>query len=339
MPRRHPTRRLTPDTDPRRARKRGPAGDGRLLALNSYENRVYLVDLRRRASGGREVLPPGTLDRRADPGGARVRRRAGRARDSGRRADRHATARTLHQVRGLPLRRLSEVAAGARRNWTTRRRCEWMGRFIGRLHAVGAIAPFATRPTLDIATFGDEPRAFLLAHDFVPRRPASRPIVRCRKWRWRACATASRAPATSARCACTATATRATCCGRTRRPALRRLRRRAHGPGRAGPVDAAVRRPRGDDAPARRRARRLRGFPRFRPARAAPGRGAAHAAPDPLRGVDRAALGRPGVSRPHSRGSTRSATGRTASSNCASRSRRWTNHRWSWVDSHEWVAD
>jgi Ser/Thr protein kinase RdoA (MazF antagonist) len=45
---------------------------------------------------------------------------------------------------------------------------EWMGRFIGRLHAIGAIAPFATRPRLDIAAFGDEPRAFLLAHDFVP---------------------------------------------------------------------------------------------------------------------------------------------------------------------------
>ena len=45
---------------------------------------------------------------------------------------------------------------------------EWMGRFIGRLHAIGAIAPFATRPTLDIASFGDEPRAYLLAHDFIP---------------------------------------------------------------------------------------------------------------------------------------------------------------------------
>ncbi len=45
---------------------------------------------------------------------------------------------------------------------------EWMGRFIGRLHAVGAIAPFETRPALDIATFGDEPRDFLLAHDFLP---------------------------------------------------------------------------------------------------------------------------------------------------------------------------
>jgi Ser/Thr protein kinase RdoA (MazF antagonist) len=45
---------------------------------------------------------------------------------------------------------------------------EWLGRFIGRIHEVGKLAPFAHRPVLDIATFGDEPRAFLLAHDFVP---------------------------------------------------------------------------------------------------------------------------------------------------------------------------
>jgi Ser/Thr protein kinase RdoA (MazF antagonist) len=45
---------------------------------------------------------------------------------------------------------------------------EWLGRFIGRIHEVGKLAPFAHRPALDIATFGDEPRAFLLAHDFIP---------------------------------------------------------------------------------------------------------------------------------------------------------------------------
>ncbi len=45
---------------------------------------------------------------------------------------------------------------------------EWMGRFIGRIHAVGAIRPFAERPALDIESFGREPRAWLLAHDFVP---------------------------------------------------------------------------------------------------------------------------------------------------------------------------
>jgi len=45
---------------------------------------------------------------------------------------------------------------------------EWMGRFIGRIHAVGAIKRFAERPTLDRASFGQEPRDWLIAHDFIP---------------------------------------------------------------------------------------------------------------------------------------------------------------------------
>ena len=43
-----------------------------------------------------------------------------------------------------------------------------MGRFIGRIHAVGAIVPYQQRPTLDIDSFGEEPSAFLLGHDFIP---------------------------------------------------------------------------------------------------------------------------------------------------------------------------
>ena len=45
---------------------------------------------------------------------------------------------------------------------------EWIGRFIGRIHAVGAATSFRSRPLLDIAAFGDEPRAFLLASNFIP---------------------------------------------------------------------------------------------------------------------------------------------------------------------------
>ena len=32
---------------------------------------------------------------------------------------------------------------------------EWMGRFLGRIHAVGALKPFRARPALDIASFGE----------------------------------------------------------------------------------------------------------------------------------------------------------------------------------------
>ena len=45
---------------------------------------------------------------------------------------------------------------------------EWLGRFIGRIHAVGRARPFATRLALDIESFGHEPRAFLLASGLIP---------------------------------------------------------------------------------------------------------------------------------------------------------------------------
>jgi Ser/Thr protein kinase RdoA (MazF antagonist) len=45
---------------------------------------------------------------------------------------------------------------------------EWLGRFLGRIHAVGAIKNYRHRPALDIETFGIEPRDFLLANRFIP---------------------------------------------------------------------------------------------------------------------------------------------------------------------------
>jgi Ser/Thr protein kinase RdoA (MazF antagonist) len=52
--------------------------DGRLLALNSYENRVYQVGIDDAAAGDRQVLPRRALERRADPGRARLHVGAGR---------------------------------------------------------------------------------------------------------------------------------------------------------------------------------------------------------------------------------------------------------------------
>ena len=49
-----------------------------------------------------------------------------------------------------------------------------MGRFIGRIHAVGALRRFESRPALDIKTFGDEPSAYLREKVAIPDdlRPA-----------------------------------------------------------------------------------------------------------------------------------------------------------------------
>jgi Ser/Thr protein kinase RdoA (MazF antagonist) len=44
-----------------------------------------------------------------------------------------------------------------------------MGRFIGRIHAVGAQQSYQARPSIDIASFGEAPRDYLLSHDFIPQ--------------------------------------------------------------------------------------------------------------------------------------------------------------------------
>jgi Ser/Thr protein kinase RdoA (MazF antagonist) len=45
---------------------------------------------------------------------------------------------------------------------------EWMGRFIGRLHAVGACKPFKHRTRLDVQSHGYAPYRYLVEHDFIP---------------------------------------------------------------------------------------------------------------------------------------------------------------------------
>jgi len=45
---------------------------------------------------------------------------------------------------------------------------EWIGRFVGRIHAVGAARPFRERPALDLASYGIEPREWLLESGLVP---------------------------------------------------------------------------------------------------------------------------------------------------------------------------
>ena len=45
---------------------------------------------------------------------------------------------------------------------------EWMGRLMGRIHAIGALKSYSARPALDAQTFGITPRTWLLEHDFIP---------------------------------------------------------------------------------------------------------------------------------------------------------------------------
>jgi len=144
----------------------GLSGDGRMIALNSYENRVYQVFMEDGAPVVAKFYRPGRwTDAQIGEEHAFVSELAEReipvvaALDLG--------GRTLNEHAGF------RFAVYPRRGGRTPEledpeTLEWMGRFIGRIHAVGATKPFVHRPTLDIETFGVEPRDWLLEHDFIP---------------------------------------------------------------------------------------------------------------------------------------------------------------------------
>ena len=132
----------------------GLRGDGRLIQLNSYENRVFQVFL----EDGRVVVAkfyrPGALERRADPRGARLRRpssRRTRSRSPRRWRSRSMPARRTRRASrsaGATLACLTTEAGGVYRFGVTERRAgrapeledrevlRWLGRYIGR-HARG----------------------------------------------------------------------------------------------------------------------------------------------------------------------------------------------------------
>ena len=157
---------LTPDAVLDALDSIGLRGDGRLLALNSYENRVY--------QAGMEDGPPLV---------AKFYRPA-RWSDAGI-LEEHAFVATLVE-REIPVVPALEINGhtlhafngfrfsvftkhgGRAPELDNRDTLEWMGRFIGRIHAVGALESYCERPTLDIQNFGVEPSAYLLAHDFIP---------------------------------------------------------------------------------------------------------------------------------------------------------------------------
>lgn len=162
----HPYRDLTPDCVLDAVESCGYRCDGRLLALNSFENRVYLVYLEE-----------------GEPLVAKFYRPARWSDDAI--LEEHAFAldlaeREIPVVAPLAMRgRTLNEHAGYRFALYPRRAgrppeledpdtLAWLGRFIARIHAVGALQPFAHRPALDVQSFGCEPSQYILEHEFVP---------------------------------------------------------------------------------------------------------------------------------------------------------------------------
>ena len=140
--------------------------DGRLLALNSYENRVYQVGLDEAEPLVAKFYRPGRWSDEAI-------------------LEEHAFSlalaeeeipvvpplvrdgRTLHR-HGLYRFALYLRRGGRTPELDDPKHLEQLGRFLARLHNLGAARPFRHRPTLSIEHFGEDSRRFLLEQGFIP---------------------------------------------------------------------------------------------------------------------------------------------------------------------------
>lgn len=141
--------------------------DGRLLALNSFENRVYQVGL---DDGDPVIAKFYRPERWSD---AAIQEEHDFARELVE-AEVSVVA-PLSDDRGRTLFRqgpfrfaLFPRVGGRSPQLDDTSNLELLGRFLGRLHAVGATSRFAHRPDLTIQRFGVESCRFLLKEGFIP---------------------------------------------------------------------------------------------------------------------------------------------------------------------------
>ena len=175
----------------------GLKGDGRLIQLNSYENRVFQVFM----EDGRVVVtkfyrPQRWSDAQILEEHAFANELAASEIPVAPVLPLSIDARSPHAERvmtiGATLAQLNVEAGGAYR-YSVSARCagrapeledsdtlEWLGRFIGRMHAIGATKPFEHRESLSVQSFGIDERDWLLARGCIPPdgEPAWRDVTR-----------------------------------------------------------------------------------------------------------------------------------------------------------------
>jgi len=157
----HPYAALTPEVVLDAVAALGLRPDGRLLALSSYENRVYQIWLDEGAPVVAKFYRP---ERWSE---AQI-------------DEEHAFAYELAE-REIPVvaPQSSSTFGGFRLAVYPRRggrtpelgdpkTLEWIGRFLGRIHAVGATKKFIHREALTPRNFGHDARAYLLKSALVP---------------------------------------------------------------------------------------------------------------------------------------------------------------------------
>lgn len=166
----HPYAQLVPECILDAVESTGLRATGALMALNSYENRVYRVDIEGETPVAAKFYRPNRWSQ------AQI-------------LEEHRFSRELaeHEIPALaplPLKtRDLDSTLGHHQGfmfalfaWQPGRTVELtsdehyriLGRYLGRLHALGAARPFTHRPTLDWQTFGTDSVQWLLSHGFIP---------------------------------------------------------------------------------------------------------------------------------------------------------------------------
>ena len=156
---------LTPDVVLDALSDLGLAVDGRLTALSSYENRVYQVMLDDDSAVVAKFYRPerwldDALQEEHDFANELMAAEVPMV------APMKLNGRTLHHAHGFAFS-VSPRRGGRAPELDDPEVLEWVGRFIARMHTVGEQHPFAHRPALNVATFGEASRDWLIDHQMI----------------------------------------------------------------------------------------------------------------------------------------------------------------------------
>ncbi|NKI35642.1 serine/threonine protein kinase [Wenzhouxiangella sp. XN79A] len=162
----HPFAALTPDAVLEAAESAGLSTDGRLLALNSYENRVWQIGIEDGVPVIGKFYRP---DRWNEPAILEEHAFAAELAAAGLSvvAPMAFDGKTLLEHAGFRYA-LFPRQGGHAPEPEHEDTLKAIGHALGRMHAVGAARPFEHRETLTPDALGREPRDWLLDHDWIP---------------------------------------------------------------------------------------------------------------------------------------------------------------------------
>ncbi|MCU7938329.1 MAG: serine/threonine protein kinase [gamma proteobacterium symbiont of Bathyaustriella thionipta] len=167
--------RLDPDTVINAVESKGYLSDARVLALNSYENRVYQVGIedeqpiiakfyRPGRWSDKQILEEHTfsndLFERDIPAIPPLYLSIKNESSSPEKA-------SLFTYKGYRFA-LYKRRGGRAPELTDMDQLYWLGKLMGRIHAIGKTGQFQHRPTLSIESFISRPSRYILEHDFMP---------------------------------------------------------------------------------------------------------------------------------------------------------------------------